>query len=158
MKHVATWKRCRDLGGLTEQGREVATCAHDLGAMRATCAGCTRDVRVTSLLCAQQRPLHGHCARSVRATWVVGCVHCAPNPVLTQCTVCSHCLDNCSWTLFIGIYQKKKKEYKNFKIFLVGDLIYKIFILHLLRCVNSVSGLYLHPFEIRHYCCMFLIA
>ena len=28
--------------------------------------------------------------------------------------------------------KKKKKEYKNFKIFLVGDLIYKIFILHLL--------------------------
>ena len=25
-----------------------------------------------------------------------------------------------------------KKKYKNFKIFLVGDLIYKIFILHLL--------------------------
>ena len=26
----------------------------------------------------------------------------APNPVLTQCTVYSHCLDQCSWTLFTG--------------------------------------------------------
>ena len=33
---------------------------------------------------------------------------------------------HCSWTLF------KKKEYRIFKNFLVGDLIYKIFILHLL--------------------------
>ena len=35
---VATSKRGRDLGCLTGQGREVATCAHDLGTMRAACA------------------------------------------------------------------------------------------------------------------------
>ena len=30
------------------------------------------------------------------------------------------------------IHRVKKKEYKNFKIFFGGDLIYEIFILHLL--------------------------
>ena len=37
------------------------------------------------------------------------------------------------WTLFMDtVHSKKKKEYRIFKNFLVGDLIYKIFILHLL--------------------------
>ena len=60
------------------QGREVATCAHDMGATRpvhaehATCAGCERDMRATGWLCAQQRPRPGHYARSVRATWFLG--------------------------------------------------------------------------------------
>ena len=27
-------------------------------------------------------------------TGFLGCAHCAPNPVLTQCTVYSHCLEN----------------------------------------------------------------
>ena len=66
-----------------------------------------------------------------------------------------HCSGHCSWALFT----LKKKEYKSFKNFLVYDLIYKIFILHFFinkltwyvkyifffRCVNSVSGMYLHP-------------
>ena len=89
-------------------------------------------VRATSLLCAQQRPRPGHCARCVRATWVVGCAHCAPNPVLIQCIVYSNCLDHCSWTLFMKTVHRVKKEYKNFKNFLACDLIYEIFILCLL--------------------------
>ena len=61
------------------------------------------------------------------------CAHCAPNPVLTQCTVYSHCLEHCSWTLFMSnVHKVKKKEYKNFKNFLVYDLINGIFILHYL--------------------------
>ena len=47
--------------------------------------------------------------RSAHAGWAQcmrslghGCVHCALNPVLTQCTLLSHCLDHCSWTLFTG--------------------------------------------------------
>ena len=35
------------------------------------------------------------CSRSVRATRVHGCVHCALDLVLTQCTVLSHYLDQC---------------------------------------------------------------
>ena len=55
-------------------------------------------------------------ARSVRATWVVGCAHCAPNPVLIMCTVYSHCLDHCSWTLFmITVHMVKIKNKKNMK-------------------------------------------
>ena len=79
-------------------------------------------MRATSALRAQ-------CARDLGS----GCAHCEPNSVLIQCTVCSHCFDTVhghySRTLFIGL---KKKEYKNFKNFLRGDLIYEIFILHLL--------------------------
>ena len=45
-----------------------------------------------------------------------------------------HCLGSlfghCSWTLFKNtVHRVKKKEYKIFKIFLGGDLIYEIFIL-----------------------------
>ena len=71
------------------------------------------------------------------------CAHCTLDLVLTQCTVYSHCLEHFSWTLFkgggggggggVGWFKKrKKKEYKNFKNFLVYDLIYGIFILHYL--------------------------
>ena len=101
--------------------------------MRATCAGCARDMCATSLLCAQQRPRHGHCARSVRARpgfWV-----CAPCTQPSFVTV--HCLGSlfghCSWTLFKNtVHRVKKKKYKIFKNFIGGDLIHEIFILHLL--------------------------
>ena len=102
VQEVATWERCRDLawGWTRERGRDMRPrpghYAPDLHMLSATCAGCAHDMRATSLLCAKQRPQPGHCARSVRATWVVGCAHCAPNPVLIQCTVYSHCLDHCS--------------------------------------------------------------
>ena len=43
----------------------------------------------------------------------LGCAHCAPNPVLTQCTVYNHCLDHCSWSILMNIVHgvlKKKKD------------------------------------------------
>ena len=98
-----------------------ALCARPAHAMRATCAGCARDMLATSLLCVQQRPRHGHCAQCA-CDLVSGCVHCAPNPVF----VTVHCLGSlfghCSWTLFMNTVHrvKKKKEYKNFKNFFLG--------------------------------------
>ena len=38
---------------------------------------------------------HTACVQPVRSLGH-GCVHCALDPVLTQCTVLSHCLDHCS--------------------------------------------------------------
>ena len=67
------------------------------------------------------------------ATWgrLPGAVHC-----FVHCSGhCSgHCLDTVSWTLFMNTVhnKKKKKEYRNFKNFLVCDLIYGIFIVCLL--------------------------
>ena len=75
-----------------------------------------------------ERATRAGCARDMGS----GCAHCAPYPVLIQCTVCSHCLGNCSWTLFMNTVHRDKKKYKNFKKFLVYDLIYGIFILCLL--------------------------
>ena len=41
----------------------------------------------------------------------LGCAPCVLDPVLTQCTILSHCLDHCSWTLFMntvhGVFKKK---------------------------------------------------
>ena len=99
---------------------------------RPACARPALAARATSLLCAAQRPRHGHCARSVRVTWVLGVRTVHPtqfcDSALFRVTV---------WTLFMDTVQKhcsygKKKEYKIFKNFLRGDLIYEIFILHLL--------------------------
>ena len=45
-----------------------------------------------------------------------GCVHYALDPVLTHCTFLSHCLDHCSWTLFMNTVHgvlKKIKSNKN---------------------------------------------
>ena len=135
LQEVATWKRCRDLGGLAGQGREVATCAHNLGTMRATCTRHARDQLAVRTAAPTTWALCAQCARDLG----FGCAHSAPNPVLVQCTICSHCLGNCSWTLFMNTFhmdkrkKRKKKEYKIFKNFLVYDFIYEIFILHLLQ-------------------------
>ena len=53
------------------------------------------------------------------------------------CALFRSLFEHCSWTLFMDNVhrvskKKKKKEYKIFKNFLVGDLIYKIFIWQLL--------------------------
>ena len=65
---VATWDKLP--GRVATSARP--TCVRLAHAELATCAGCARDMHATSLLCAQQRPQPGHCARSVRATWVLG--------------------------------------------------------------------------------------
>ena len=54
-------------------------CACSLGAVSMQCA---RSLGAVSAQCARSL---GH-----------GCVHCVLYPVLTQCTVLSHCLDHCS--------------------------------------------------------------
>ena len=109
---VATWLSCpggRDLGTMSrlglgmdegERSRHAPTtwalCARPAHAERATCASCARDMCATSLLCAQQRPRPGHCARSVRATWFLG-VHTVHT---TQ--FCDSALFRVTvWTLFI---------------------------------------------------------
>ena len=48
----------------------------------------------------------------------LGCAHCVPNPVLTQCTVYSHCLEQ--WTLFMAFSKIKKN-----KIFVAYNLKYE---------------------------------
>ena len=67
--------------------------------MRATCARCAHDL---SSLARGQSAVRA----ATPTTWALclqcahdlgfGCAHCAPNPVLIQCTVYSHCLDHCS--------------------------------------------------------------
>ena len=92
--------------------------------MRATCSGCASDLR---WLCARHVPDRLAVRATAPTTWALraqcacdlgsGCAHCAPNLVLTQCTVCSHCLGNCSWTLFMNTVHRdllKKKRVQNF--------------------------------------------
>ena len=134
-QEVATWKRCRDLawGRLPVRVATSASpaCARPTHAESATCAGCSRDMRTTGLLCAQQRPRHGHCTRSVHATWVLGVRTVHPtqfcDSTLFRVTV---------WTLFMDNVQEHcsygKKKNKIFKNSIVYDLIYKIIILELL--------------------------
>ena len=74
---------------------------------RCDTALCARPERSARVACS--RPRHG-----VRAQpRFLGCAHYAPNPVLTQCIVYSHCLEHCSWTLFMntvhGAFKNKIK-------------------------------------------------
>ena len=67
---VETWPveiGCHDLGQAAFACRDQLTPSKPV-----TCAGCARYMHATGRLCAQQRPLPGHCARSVRTTWVLG--------------------------------------------------------------------------------------
>ena len=78
--------------------------AHDMGTARAVCA----------------RPGFCVCAQCTQPSFVT--VHCL-----------GLLFGHYSWTLFKStVHRVKKKKYKNFKNFLGGDLIYEIFILHLL--------------------------
>ena len=98
--------------------------------------GCyARDLR---WLC--KRP--GRCPRSSAHDMSIACAVCL-RPGLWVCAQCTqpsfdsvHCLHSlfghCSWTLFTSTVHRVKKKNKNFKNFLVYDLIYKIFILKLL--------------------------
>ena len=57
---------------------------------------------------------HGQPGRSVRGLGAQvgpGCAPSAPNPVLTQCTVLSHCLEHC-----LQDFSKNKNKNKNKKI------------------------------------------
>ena len=122
---VATWPG----QGLGQSGRDldfdVATSARPASARPALAvpATCTRPA------CCERSSAHNlgtaraMCARP--GFWV--CVMCTQPSFVTV-----HCLGSlfghCSWTLFTGL----KKKYKIFKICLVYDLKYKIFILKLL--------------------------
>ena len=114
-QEVATWKRCRNLAWdwAREGGRDMrprpgryALPAHF---ERATFVACARDMRMTSLLCAQQRPRHGHCARP--GFWV--CALCTQPSFVTV-----HCLGSlfghCSWTLFMNTVHRVKKNIQKF--------------------------------------------
>ena len=107
VQEVATWERCCDLAWGRLPWR-VATSA------RPACARPALAARATSLLCAQQLPRHGHCARSVRATWVLGVRTVHPtqfcDSALFRVTV---------WTLFMDTVQEhysqgKKKRVQKF--------------------------------------------
>ena len=103
---------CRDTNLMSRHGAsfmEVATWndvatwlgAGCLGVSRQVHAQHARDMRATSLLCAQQRPRHGHCARSVRATWVLSVRTVHP----TQ--FCDNALFRVTvWTLFMDTVQE----------------------------------------------------
>ena len=147
-----------DLGaGCLGVSREVhAQHAHDLSWLRARHA---RDLLVVCAAAPTTWALRAQCARDLGS----GCAHSAPNPVLIQCTVYSHCLGNCSRTLFMNTvhrdYKKKCIEIftgstKFFKIFLgmishmrysyciyykCIDVVCEIFIFFFFRCVNSIS-------------------
>ena len=85
---------------------------------RCNTAACAATLPGTTTIWRQCAPRHGSVCpatrRSARGQGAVqarpvrslghGCVHCSLDPVLTQCTVLSHCLDNCS-----RVFQKKKK-------------------------------------------------
>ena len=127
---VATWLSClggRNLGTMSRPslGQAAWACRDQCTpSMRATCADWARDMRATNLLCAQQRPRHGHYESSVHATWVLGVRTVHPtqfcDSALFRVTV---------WTLFMDTIHRVQKKILNF---LGGDLIYEIFILHLL--------------------------
>ena len=73
--------------------RDTTMCACDTATTRRQCAPRHSPVRAATRRCA--RDLGVVRAQPVRSLGHV-CVHCALDPVLTQCTVLSHCLDHCS--------------------------------------------------------------
>ena len=101
-RHYATI-RCHYATILRHCGpRYCATAGHDTAPLRATIrrsARCLGVVRVAS----------AHRLGS-------GCAPGAPNPVLTQCTVLSHCLGHCSRTLFMSTVHEVLKKIKSNKI------------------------------------------
>ena len=97
--------------GVATWSFEVATGAGCLGVSRPAHAQHAHDMRT---LC--ERPAHAVCTQCTR-------------PDLVQCTVQVTFMDTVHDHCSRG---KKKKSTKNFKNFLVCNLIYEIFILHLL--------------------------
>ena len=124
---VATWvflveqKGGRDMGLTSGPGlvvQKVATCALDLSARRALAA---RATYARPACCARSST---HDMGTACATWVLG-VH-----IVHPTQFCDSTLFKVTvWTLFMDTVHRVKKK---FKIFLGGDLIYEIFILHLL--------------------------
>ena len=107
-KGPATWRKgatTRTAAHATQRAARAKVAIqflyHDRGARHsvATLRACTR-VRATTRPSARHdtapnaRP--GRSAHSVGAQLGSGCAPCAPNPVLTQCTVLSHCLGHYS--------------------------------------------------------------
>ena len=94
--------------------------------LRTLCERHTRDLPAVGAAAPTTWALRAQCARDL----VSGCAHCAPNLVF----VTVHCLGS----LFMDTIHehcsqgKKKVQKKKILIFLGGDLIYEIFILHLL--------------------------
>ena len=60
---------------------------------------CARPRRNACAECA--RPGRSVCAECTQAG--SECANCTLDSILTQCTVLSHCLGHCSWTLFMNI-------------------------------------------------------
>ena len=69
-----------------------------------------RNMRATSLLCSQQRPRHGHCVRSVRATWVLGVRTVHPTQFYDSALFLGSLFGQCSWTLFKNTVHRVKKK------------------------------------------------
>ena len=127
---------CHDtaLGAATHAAVRDTARLHDLGAGCVAIQAATRSARPTTRpstshnttrfghdtapMSAMTQPRAGHytvpCARPGRYARALcaqpGFVGCAPNPVLTQCTVPCHCLGHCSLALFTRFSKKKKKN------------------------------------------------
>ena len=129
-----------------EEGNEAGLCsnttqpAQDTVARRATQRAETRHLRPRhGALRLQhgrgQRPRHGRSAHDT-ARHARACVHLGVLAGLAGCALgapACFLLSTVSESLFEHCSQDfSKKKYKNFKNFLMYDLIYKIFILHLL--------------------------
>ena len=95
---------CHDTIFVSRRGRRPL--CRDTTAAHATRPGALRQ----NPMCATTR----RCARDLGAVRAqpgfLGCAHYVPNPILTQCTVYSYCLDHCSWTLFTGFFKKIKNK------------------------------------------------
>ena len=93
-------------------------------AARATC------VRQACCARSSTHDMGTECAVCVRPGFWVCTLYTQPSFVTVHCL--GSLFGHCSRTLFKSTVHRVKKKYKNFKIFLGGDLIYEIFILHLL--------------------------
>ena len=109
----ATWGFCtsiqvlyRDKGAATRRYNACVRAATRQEAPATRRPGATIRRLVRHDMAPSARP--GRSARSLG----LGCAHCAPNPVLTLCTVLSHCLEHYLWTLFMntghGVFKKIK--------------------------------------------------
>ena len=77
----------RSRSGLLKLGVTTSALSRDGGRRN-----CAHDLLAVLSAAPTTWALRTQCARDLG----FGCAHCAPNPVLIQCTVYSHCLDHCS--------------------------------------------------------------